>query len=85
MSQTVVRENENLSQLVVEALANAEGVPPAKLDPPLFEVIDPDALNRLFADTPSAARLNGRVAFDYNDYRVFVEEDGYVSVEPKET
>lgn len=72
---------ESVSQSIVEAVAEAEGVAPEELAPPLYEVIDPDALGRLFASTSNADRGDGRVTFRYAGHDVTVESDGAVSVE----
>lgn len=40
----------SLSEKVVEEVAAAENVEPEDLDVPLFDVIDPDALDQLFGD-----------------------------------
>ncbi|MFC6811717.1 HalOD1 output domain-containing protein [Natrialbaceae archaeon GCM10025810] len=73
------------SQAVVEAVADAEGVAPRDLCPPEYEplhdVIDPEALNSLFAAKGNGSpRPGGSVSFSYCDYRVTVE-DGVVSLE----
>lgn len=63
------------SLAVVEAVAEAEGVDPADLDPPLARVIDPDALDALFTDGSS-----GWMTFHYSGYAVTVHADGSVDV-----
>ncbi|AGB17527.1 hypothetical protein Halru_2957 [Halovivax ruber XH-70] len=64
---------------VVEAVAEADGVDPAMLDPPLYEVLDPEALDRLFAPTPTDPS-RGTVRFDYRGHEVTVRADGTVDV-----
>jgi hypothetical protein len=54
------------SEAVVAAVADRAGVDRTDL-PPLFEAVDPDALDALFAD-----RRPGRVAFEYAGYEVTV-------------
>ncbi|MCF2166260.1 hypothetical protein PNP85_01100 [Halobacterium salinarum] len=45
---------ENPISQIVDAVAEAEGIKPTTLDPPLAEVVDPDAVERLVEDsTPS--------------------------------
>lgn len=70
-----------LSEAVVEAVADAEGVSPLELRPPLFEVVDPDALDKLFP-LPSLeqGRTEGHVTFEYCGYEVTVQPDGVISV-----
>ncbi|MDZ5810297.1 HalOD1 output domain-containing protein [Halorubrum sp. AD140] len=66
---------------IVEKVAEQEAVDPIELTPPLFEVIDPDALGQIFATTPTAGRMEVQVTFSYNGYQVAVRGDGSVSVE----
>lgn len=65
-----------LTMDVVAAIAEHEGVDPMDLDPPLFEVVDPDALDNLFNEAAS----NGRVTFSYNGAAVTVTSEGDVRV-----
>lgn len=64
------------SIVVVERVAEREGVDPIRLTPALHDVIDPDALDRLCDGTTS-----GFVAFTYCGYSVTVSGDGVVSIE----
>jgi hypothetical protein len=82
--ETATGGSDDISRAVVEAVAEAEGVDSVELTPPLYEAVDPDALNRLFAATPSAGRMEGRVSFRYNGYEVTVWGDGYVSIASRE-
>ena len=75
---------DDVTRAVVEAVADAEGVDPEALAPPLYEAIDPDALNRIFAATPTADRTAERVGFRYSGYEVTIYGDGSVSVESRE-
>ncbi|WP_049923117.1 HalOD1 output domain-containing protein [Halopiger djelfimassiliensis] len=74
------------SQAVVETVAAAEGVPPAELRPPEYEplhaVVDPQALDRLFADRSNGQpRPGGDVCFQFCGYDVTVDEAGSVTLE----
>ena len=67
------------SARVIEAVAEARGVDPLDL-PPLYDVIDPDALNRLFnSDSPGRPNGPGRVTFTLSGCEVVVESDGEVT------
>ena len=69
------------SLAVVEAVAAAADVDPADLHPPLYEAIDPIALDRLFADgSERSSNRSGRVTFTYRDYEVTVAADGTVTL-----
>lgn len=63
-----------LSHAVVNAVATAEERDPTTL-PPLYNAIDPDALDALFADRGDQL---GRIAFRYHGYDVAVSENGHV-------
>lgn len=80
-TQTATPHVSNVSDKVVERIAEVEDVDPFERTPPLYEVIDPDALDQIFAATPTAGRMEGQVTFPYNGYEVTVCGDGYVSVE----
>ena len=74
--QTDVSRASTICQTVAKSIAEAEGTDPIELTPPLYEVIDPTALERLFDDKQAL----GKVIFNYNNYEVSVFTDGYVSV-----
>lgn len=62
------------SEGIIEALAEETDTDPLAL-PPLYETIDPEALDRLFAD-----RDDGTVTFSYCGYAVTVQHNGEVIV-----
>lgn len=74
--QTVETDSRSVSRAVIDAVAAAEGTPPTKLTPPLYDVVDPEALDNVFDGKASL----GKVVFNYNSYEVSVEADGYVAV-----
>ncbi|MFB9807991.1 HalOD1 output domain-containing protein [Haladaptatus pallidirubidus] len=50
---------------------------------PLYEVVDPDALDSLFAPTyTGGTRTDGRVQFAYAGYEVVIHSTGDVNVSP---
>ena len=69
------------SEAVVTAVARQTDVAPTHL-PPLHDVIDPDALDALFAPTPTAGRMDGGVSFEYSGYEFTVHAHGYVETSP---
>ena len=75
-----VEEREAVTEAVVAAVADAEGVSPLELDP-LASAIDPDALNALYRD----GRRGVAIEFAYQGYEVDVSGDGRVSVTPLES
>lgn len=72
---------ERPSQAIVTTVARATGRPASELRP-LFEVIDPDALDSLFecnANRPAEA-VDGAVTFEYEGCAVRAEAGGRVIV-----
>ena len=69
----------SLSNKVLERVAEAEGRDPTELDEPLFEVVDPDALDAIFESTENGPHRNaGTVDFEYQGYSVRVTAEGDV-------
>ncbi|MFP8890960.1 HalOD1 output domain-containing protein [Natrialbaceae archaeon A-CW2] len=66
----------SMSMRVIDAIAAEAGVDPLELDTPLFEAVNPEALDRLFRD-----EVNCRVTFDYDEYEITVSNDGTVTVD----
>lgn len=67
-------ESQSPSMAVIRAVADREEVDPHELKPPLYEVIETDALDSLFRAT------KGRVSFSYAGYGVTVDHEGDVRV-----
>lgn len=61
-----------ISTAIVRRIASKAGVEPTAL-PPLYEWIDPDALDALFASTPTGRNRRGRIEFPYLDYEISVD------------
>lgn len=80
-TQSPIDGQETLPAEVVATVADHEGVDPMALDPPLYEAIDPDALDSLFPSGANGQRGSpGRLTFTYNGYRVSVTSDGDVEI-----
>lgn len=62
------------SMAVVQQVAERASVDATAL-PPLYESIDPDALDAIFASTTAGTSRSGRVEFTYAGYRVTVCSD----------
>jgi len=77
--------SEATSTAVVEAIAEHEGVDPADLELPLYQAIDPDALDALFSP-PEGDRdpVSGRISFVYDGYDIEVTGEGEVTVTDRE-
>lgn len=71
------RSGELPSERVIEAVAAYSNTPPEEL-PPLYNTLDPDALDVLF---PSDG-MNGRVDFSYANYKVTLRSDKEIELSP---
>ncbi|MEA5389576.1 HalOD1 output domain-containing protein [Haloarculaceae archaeon H-GB2-1] len=77
-----MRDEDALSLAVVTALAAHEGVDPTRLEPPLYDVIDPDALDELFTGFEgNPSEPPAVVTFRYGDCVVEVTSDGSVAIQ----
>lgn len=66
----------HLGTTVVHALAEATGTDPIDMEVELNEVVDPDALHRLFAArSDGTPRRGGSVTFDILDHTVRIGAD----------
>ncbi|ELY43822.1 HalOD1 output domain-containing protein [Natronorubrum sulfidifaciens] len=74
--------NARPSLRVIEAVANADDVDPAGLEPPLYDVVDTNALDRLFEPTASGTTARrGQVSFRYRGHEITVHSSGRVDLE----
>ena len=62
---------------VVQAVADAENVDPAALDPPLYSVVEPEALNQLVSHDGTL----DSISFAYRGHHVTVSGNGTVHVQ----
>lgn len=74
--------DESVSAAVIWAVSAVEGCEPCSL-PPLPEVLDPGALDSLFAKRFDGTHRNGgQVSFVYSHSRVTVENKENISIVP---
>ena len=77
--------DESVSVAVVEAVATASGRSPvpdgsgADPLPPLYDAIEPDAINALF---DADSQFDGCLRFTYGGCKVVLEGDGTITVTP---
>lgn len=74
-------DTETVFEAVIDAIAEAESVSPVNLEPPLGDVVDPEALATII--TSMAGRAGGspgHVQFTYTDYTVTVTADKRVYI-----
>lgn len=75
-------ENGRVSETVIRTVADVTDVDPFEIAP-LYDIIDPDALDRLFQPTPSASRdVDSRVCFTMAGCQVTVTDNRVVTVTP---
>lgn len=67
------------AEAVIGALADAVGADPTAL-PPLYEYVDPDALNALFDRSDRATGDATLLSFQVDRWNVFVSSDGRIRV-----
>lgn len=81
-NRQVTVPTDSVTARVVGAVADEEGVDPTELSTPLFEAVDPDALEDVFP-TPPDADVVGRIEFTYCGYDVTVDSHGEVTVDER--
>ena len=74
------REDMALSTRVITAVADTKDCSVSELTPPLYNVIDPEALEMLFQSASKSAAADATVSFHYADCDVTVHGDGTVTV-----
>lgn len=81
------RRPESLTRAVLLAVADRDGTDPSELEPPLHHVVDPEALNSVFAATSRGRpRSGGQIGFVYRGYEITAHSDGRVRVrDPSES
>lgn len=78
-----VGDDAEIATVVTRAVASMEEDDPESLQPPLHDVVDPDALDRIFQSLDGdTRRQTGRVEFPLREYEVTVWSDGTVVVDP---
>ena len=66
-------------EIIIEALAEAAGVDPVDL-PPLFDFIEPDAVDQLFMEHDGASQTDAILSFRFETWNVFIRADGRIRV-----
>lgn len=71
--------NRELVEVLVEALAEVEGVESAELEP-LYDAVDIELLERLVYPDASSPLSAGIVGFSAHGWNVFVHADGQINI-----
>ena len=72
-------KGENPSTIIVEEISSTLGEDPLDL-PPLYEYIDPEALDTLLHYAADHQIDDTEVAFNYCDYSINIVSNGYLSI-----
>ena len=67
-------------QAVIASVAGAKGIGPEELSPPLYEVVDPDALDSVFTNTSGSRQAEGSVSFEFAGHPITVHSSGEIVV-----
>ncbi len=74
---------QSLSTTVTVAVADVAGVEPSDIPEQLYDVIDPEALDKLFKPRDDGvARRGGRLSFSLYGHHVTIRGDGTITVQP---
>ena len=76
-------ESRDLTTVIIKAVAEAEGVSMTEiLSPTLYDVVDVAAIEKALFGRPDVSEngTESAVEFRYNEYKVSVEADGWVTV-----
>ena len=73
--------DEPISTTVAMAVAEFKGIEPTQLETPLYDVVDVEAMDALFARSDDAPSLEGYISFVVDGCEVFVDGSGDVTVE----
>ncbi|WP_254766378.1 HalOD1 output domain-containing protein [Salinilacihabitans rarus] len=79
ISEGTEDERRSVTEAIVDAVAAAADRDPLGL-PPLWDVVDPEALDALFEPTRGGRPRAGRVTFTYCGYEVTVDDRERVTV-----
>lgn len=71
--------HDRLPYQVVDAVASYYGTEPTALDP-IYTAIDPDALEKLFAEPHRGLDPTVKLTFRYEDLTVSVQSDGTINL-----
>ncbi len=71
--------DESGTEAIVRAVADAADVDPLDL-PPLFQAIDPEIIDRVFARSDDFPSERVTLSFEYDRWEVFIRSDGHIVI-----
>ena len=86
-AERVNSADKSVCGMIVTAVADAAGVAPEELSPPLYDVIAPDAIETLFTNKNGRTTATS-LSFEYDEYAVTVvgeDDETIVDVQPQST
>ncbi|WP_340674443.1 HalOD1 output domain-containing protein [Natrinema zhouii] len=72
MAESLSVDTSEVIEQIISEVATRKGTDPIEL-PPLFEAVDPDALEAIFAPTEQGGKRVGQIQFPYAGYEITVE------------
>jgi len=75
-SMAVHKDNQQISIDVIETVAAVTGNDPLAMNPPLYEVVDTDALDTLYERGADVC-----VEFEYDGHQIVIDSDQSVTVD----
>jgi len=76
-----IDDDQSASEAVLDAVAERVGVGVLDLSTPLYDAVDPEALNTFYRTTDPSDGAPARVSFRYYGYEVTVSGDGTVALD----
>ena len=74
-------QQSSASRRVLNVVAEAEGTQPSNLEPPLYEVIDPKAIDQLIQSGSNRGPASApHVEFTYLEYRIRITDSGEITL-----
>lgn len=77
--ETKIQHEHSISEAVVAAVARAEAVDPDELRSPLYDSLDPDALDKLY-ETASERNTTLHLNFTFDGYNISIDSEGEITV-----
>lgn len=72
--------SDELALVVLRGVANAANADPLTLDQRLYDVVDPDAIERVFTGFGTPGATTGHLSFEFCEHRVVVHSDGWIEI-----
>lgn len=78
-------KTQTIAERLVSEVSDRRDTDPIELHPPLYEVVDLEALNTLFSHRNGTFRdTDGHVEFTYEELRIRVASDGTIDIDDVE-